>query len=161
MAAVQDPRWVLTNQCIINLFWTTLAIVGSEQLAAQEKELLARSEQLAAREKELLAKSDPPRADLQLSPGCPTEPLEHLICADADLAFWQDLVSEIYQHKWGQLDANGQQILRQGQLDWLRNMRVNCYVVPAAGTWNAAEMARAKSCVLESFKERVAVLTNN
>ena len=89
-----------------------------------------------------------------------TGPFEHLICADADLAFWQNLVSEIYQHRWRQLDTNGQQILRQGQLNWLRNMRVDCNV-PETGTWNAAEMARARSCVLQSTKERVAVLSNN
>jgi uncharacterized protein YecT (DUF1311 family) len=89
-----------------------------------------------------------------------TEPFERLICADADLAFWQNLVSEIYQHRWRQLDTNGQQILCQGQLDWLRNVRVDCNV-PEIGTWNAAEMARARSCVLQSTKERVAVLSNN
>jgi uncharacterized protein YecT (DUF1311 family) len=83
-----------------------------------------------------------------------------LVCADADLAFWQNLVSEIYQHRWQQLDTNGQQILRQGQLDWLRKLRVDCNV-PETGAWNAAEMARAKSCVLKSTKERVAVLSNN
>jgi uncharacterized protein YecT (DUF1311 family) len=92
-----------------------------------------------------------------------TEPIERLgeICRDADLAFWQNLMSEIYQHKWQQLDANGQQMLHQGQLDWLRNMRVSCYVAPETGTWNAADMARAMSCVLQSTKERVAVLSNN
>jgi uncharacterized protein YecT (DUF1311 family)/Na+-transporting methylmalonyl-CoA/oxaloacetate decarboxylase gamma subunit len=153
-------------------------LARSEQLAAQEKELLARSEQLAAREKELLAISDvPPRAQLSAEVPEPqevtakapepsilcknlTEPFEHLICADADLTFWQNLVNEIYQHRWRQLDTNGQQILRQGQFDWLRNMRVDCNV-PETSTWNPAEMARAKSCVLQSTKERVAVLSNN
>jgi uncharacterized protein YecT (DUF1311 family) len=164
----------------------------SRQLAALEKELLARSEQLAAREKELLAwpvgavpplstspfdkpvSTSPTVVETQAVPAATaptselpsilcknlTEPFEHLICADADLAFWQNLVSEIYQHRWRQLDTNGQQILRQGQLDWLRNMRVDCNV-PETGTWNAAEMPRAKSCVLQSTKERVAVLSNN
>ena len=89
-----------------------------------------------------------------------TEPIEHLICADADLAFWQNLVSEIYQHRWRQTDTNGQQILRQGQLDWLGKLRNDCnaaFQLPVSGT----EMARAKSCVLQSTKERVAVLSNN
>src|SRR5262245_34029145 len=148
-------------------------LARSEQLAAQEKELLARSEQLAVREK-LLAKSDvlqmqtTPAAQLpdpipepiELSILCKNELFEHLICADADLAFWPNLVSEIYQHRWRQLDTNGQQILRQDQLDWLRNMRVDCNV-PETGTRNTAEMERAKSCVLQSTKERVAVLSNN
>jgi uncharacterized protein YecT (DUF1311 family) len=144
-------------------------LARSEQLAAQERELLARSEQLAAREKKVLGDVPPMAAQVQPSVGTEpkiilcenlTEPFEHLTCADADLAFWQNLVSEIYQHRWRQLDTNGQQILRQGQLDWLRNMRVGCNV-PETGTWNAAEMARAKSCVLQSTKERVAVLSNN
>ena len=155
----------------------------SEQLATLEKQLAVQAdvllrEQLAARGVSSRDSTAPSAAELSTAPAqaaqtqlaagsarpiCEklTEPIEHLICADADLAFWQNLVSEIYQHKWGQLDANGQQILRQGELDWLRNMRVNCYVVPATGAWNAAEMARAKSCVLQSIKERVAVLSNN
>jgi|SRR5262245_27421971 len=96
---------------------------------------------------------------IELSVLCENELFKHLICADADLAFWPNLVSKIYQHKWRQLDTNGQQKLLQGQLDWLRNIRVECN--PETGTRNAAEMARAKSCVLQSTKERVAVLSNN
>jgi len=139
-------EWLSTPQFqlpVKSVVWASAAaVLIAVILASAVLELEKRSEQLAICEKL-------------------TEPIEHLICADADLAFWQNLVSEIYQHKWGQLDANGQQILRQGELDWLRNMRVNCYVVPATGAWNAAEMARAKSCVLQSIKERVAVLSNN
>lgn len=163
-------------------------LARSEQLAAREKELLAtfpvgvgyspspfrahanpvahsdpdaHSEVSAATAPETIPAAQAPASELP-SILCKnlTEPFEHLICADADLAFWQNLVSEIYQHRWGQLDTNGQQILRQGQLDWLRNMRVDCNV-PETGTWNAAEMARARSCVLQSTKERVAVLSNN
>jgi hypothetical protein len=157
-------------------------LARSEQLAAQEKELLARSEQLVAREEELrpktalsLAPSEMPAT--QDEPSIPSilcethifvdpsgrdtewrRPL--LVCADDDLAFWQNLVSEIYRHRWERLDRNGRQTLLQGQLDWLKNVRVNCnaaFQVPVSGT----EMARAKSCVLHSTKERVAVLSNN
>jgi uncharacterized protein YecT (DUF1311 family) len=167
-------------------------LARSEQLAAQERELLARSEQLAAREEKVLtvvppaiqagiedaqakggtAQTEvqaPAAAQAQASVGTEpkvilcenlTKPFEHLICADADLAFWQNLVSEIYQHRWRQLDTNGQQILGQGQLDWLKKLRADCNV-PETGTLNAAEMARAKSCVLQSTKERVAVLSND
>jgi uncharacterized protein YecT (DUF1311 family)/Na+-transporting methylmalonyl-CoA/oxaloacetate decarboxylase gamma subunit len=156
-------------------------LARSEQLVAQEKALLARSEQLAAREKESLVNAIPTQTPqegsapvfaplafqpepipepIELSVLCKNELFEHLICADADLAFWPNLVSEIYQHRWRQLDTNGQQMLRQDQLDWLRNMRVDCNV-PEAGTRNEAEMERAKSCVLQSTKKRVAVLSNN
>jgi uncharacterized protein YecT (DUF1311 family) len=160
-------------------------LARSEQLAAREKELLARSDMppragamplrpaSTSEPIPVVAHSEtqaPPAATLPEIIPCKnlTEPFEHLICADADLAFWQNLVSEIYQHRWRQLDTNGQQILRQGQLeilrqgqlDWLRNMRVDCNVTET-GTWNAAEMARARSCVLQSTKERVAVLSNN
>jgi len=89
-----------------------------------------------------------------------TEQFEHLICFDTDLEFWQKLMMEIYQHRMLQLDTNGQEVLRQGQLDWLGNMRNDCnaaFQVPVSGT----EMERAKSCVLQSTKERVAVLSNN
>jgi hypothetical protein len=155
-------------------------LARSDQLAAQEKELLARS----AREQEL------PMAQASESPVSPTEmpaaqapsatsepeslckitqswrqqfvpePPPQLICADSDLNFWHQLVTEIYEYKWRQLDTNGQKILRQGQLDWLRNMRLRCnaaFQVPVSGT----EMARAMSCILQSNKKRVAVLSNN
>jgi Lysozyme inhibitor LprI len=181
-------------------------LARSEQLAAQERELQARSEQLAAREKELLAISDGlPRASLSIAPSSAaqaqasasappttapaeapsasvateeapaaqpptsqpkvilcenthTESYADLICADADLASWQNLVRELYQHRWRQLDANGQQKLRQAQLDWLRKLRVDCNV-PVTNAWKVAEMARARSCVLKSTKKRVAVLS--
>jgi hypothetical protein len=157
-------------------------LARSEQLAAQEKELLARSEQLAAREEELrppaaasAVPAEGPQARAHVTESGPsilcetyiTEPggykrlIEQppsLICLDDELAFWQNLVKEIYFHKWTHLDKNGQNIFRQGQLDWLRNMSVNCNAeVPVSGT----EMARAKSCILQSTKERVAVLSNN
>jgi uncharacterized protein YecT (DUF1311 family) len=163
-------------------------LARSEQLAAREKELLAtfpvgveyspspfrahanpvahsdpdaHSEVPAATAPETIPAAQTPASELP-SILCKnlTEPFEHLICIDADLAFWQNLGDEIYQHRWRQLDTNGQQILRQGQLDWLKNMRADCNV-PETGTWNAAEMARARSCVLQSTKERVAVLSNN
>ena len=89
-----------------------------------------------------------------------TEQFEHLICFDTDLEFWQHLMMEIYRHRELQLDTNGQEILRQGQLDWLGKLRNDCnaaFQVPVSGT----EIARAKSCVLQSTKERVAVLSNN
>jgi uncharacterized protein YecT (DUF1311 family) len=163
----------------------------SRQLAAQEKEQLARSEQLAAQEKELLARWDrlaaqekgqavgfePPseiRGADRPSILCKisiTEPglmpratggidRPRLDCTDADLAFWQNLVSAIYEHRWRQLDTNGQQRLHQAQLNWLKNMRADCkaaFEVPVSET----AMARAKSCVLQSTKKRVAVLSNN
>jgi len=162
-------------------------LARSEQLAAQGKELLARlarsedrpqlaevspssaltgapSEERNWEEKD--RKAEEAWKEWQKSksarPICEnvTEPFEHLICADADLEFWQHLMMEIYRHRMLQLDTNGQEILRQGQLDWLRNMRFDCnaaFQVPVSET----EMARAKSCVLQSTKERVAVLTNN
>ena len=46
-------------------------LARSEQLAAQEKELLARSEQLAAREKDLLAMSSAPIAQTSPTPSAP------------------------------------------------------------------------------------------
>jgi len=139
----------------------------SGQLEALEKRLDAWSERLAALDEER-------KGGVAVGVGAPpllppmticenlTEPIELLICADADLAFWGNLMGEIYEHKLRQLDANGQQILHQGQLDWLGNMRVNCNVPETGTTWkNAADMERAKSCVLQWTKERVAVLSNN
>jgi hypothetical protein len=162
---------------------------GAMQLHDQlrARTLLARSEQLAARERELFptqaaaaaatlpvaqageATATSPAAQAatrERSILCETSVTEPqgaplLVSADADLAFWQKLVSEIYQHRWKQLDTNGQKILRQGQLDWLlRDMRVHSNAAFQASV-SGTEMARAKSCVLQSTKKRVAVLSNN
>jgi uncharacterized protein YecT (DUF1311 family) len=162
-------------------------LARSEQLAAQERELLARSERLVAREKEVFgnvpatqaqAAPEPVEAPAEAAPPIAEVPAKRapeigpkvtlcestshefaaLICADANLAFWQNLVREIYEHRWQQLDANGQQILRQAQLDWLRKLPVDCNV-PETNAWKAG--TRARSCVLKSTKKRVAVLINN
>jgi len=93
----------------------------SRQLAALEKEQLARSEQLAAREEELrsrtqasaAATAEGPQAQAHVTESGPsilcesyiTEPggykrlIEQppsLICLDDELAFWQNLAKEIY-----------------------------------------------------------------
>jgi uncharacterized protein YecT (DUF1311 family)/Na+-transporting methylmalonyl-CoA/oxaloacetate decarboxylase gamma subunit len=154
-------------------------LARSEQLAAREKELHAGFQPAQARQP---AAYSPAPSRLEASPPIETQAAvppavqappskprilcnifagsEHLMCFDDDLIFWQNLVFAIYQHTWQQLDTNGQQILRQGQLDWVRNMLVDCdaaFTVPVSGT----EMARAKSCVLQSTKERVAILSKN
>jgi hypothetical protein len=155
-------------------------LARSEQLAAREKELLGKSDVLSMQTSAVPETPEVeglPQAEARVTETKPTrlcdtsitEPATAIggielpplhICSDADLAFWQNLVSEIYQHKWRQLDANGQKRLRQGQLDWLGKLRNDCnaaFQVPVSGT----EMARAKSCVLQSIKGRVAVLSNN
>jgi uncharacterized protein YecT (DUF1311 family) len=156
-------------------------LARSEQLAARERELfptqaastaetaITAPQAPAATTTSPAAQAAPPIAEVpakrepQIGPKvtlCESTSHEFadLICADANLAFWQNLVREIYEHRWQQLDANGQQILRQAQLDWLRKLRVDCNV-PETDAWKAG--TRARSCVLKSTKKRVAVLINN
>jgi uncharacterized protein YecT (DUF1311 family) len=102
-----------------------------------------------------------PRTGEKPSVDCnkPNEPIENLLCADADLAEWDGRMGQIYQRKLSGLSPNGQAVLRQRQRDWLKIRDVTCNV-PKTGNWNAGDMAPAKPCILQMMKQRVAELNN-
>jgi uncharacterized protein YecT (DUF1311 family) len=92
----------------------------------------------------------------------PNEPVENLLCADADLALWDGRMGQVYKQKMQQLGGRqGQQgqILRQKQIEWLKIRDSNCRV-PKAGNWSAMDLAPAKPCILQITKQRVTELTN-
>jgi uncharacterized protein YecT (DUF1311 family) len=103
-----------------------------------------------------------PRTNEQPSISCSktNEPVETLLCADADLALWDGHMGQIYQQRLQALGSNGQSSLRQSQRDWIKARAINCKV-PKDGTWNANDLAPAKPCILQMTKQRVAELTNS
>jgi uncharacterized protein YecT (DUF1311 family) len=87
----------------------------------------------------------------------PNEPIENLLCADADLAEWDGRMGQTYQRKMSGLSSNGQAALRQRQRDWLKIRDATCNV-PKTGNWNVGDLAPAKPCILQMMKQRVAEL---
>jgi uncharacterized protein YecT (DUF1311 family) len=102
-----------------------------------------------------------PRTGEKPSVDCnkPNEPIENLLCADADLAEWDGRMGQTYQRKLSGLNPNGQAVLRQRQRDWLKIRDATCNV-PKTGNWNAGDLAPAKPCILQMMKQRVAELNN-
>jgi uncharacterized protein YecT (DUF1311 family) len=87
------------------------------------------------------------------------EPIENLLCADADLAEWDGRMGQIYQRKLRQLSSDDQRSFRQRQREWLNIRDATCRV-SKSGSWNAADLAPAKPCILQMMKQRVAELNN-
>lgn len=86
------------------------------------------------------------------------EPVENLLCADADLAEWDGRMGKLYHQKMKQLDASERKRLLQDQRNWIKIRAANCNV-SKTGTWNPAELAPAKPCILQMTKRRVTELT--
>jgi uncharacterized protein YecT (DUF1311 family) len=85
------------------------------------------------------------------------EPIERLICADADLAEWDARMDTIYTRKLN--DGRNKERLRQEQSNWIALRDTQCKV-PKAGNWSAAELAPTKPCVLRMMQVRVDELTS-
>jgi uncharacterized protein YecT (DUF1311 family) len=102
-----------------------------------------------------------PRTGEKPSVDCnkPKEPIENLLCADADLAEWDGRLGQIYQRKLSGLSLNDQTVLRQRQRDWFKIRDATCNV-PKTGNWNAGDLAPAKPCILQMMKQRVSELNN-
>jgi len=83
-----------------------------------------------------------------------TEPIENLICADAELAEWDGRMGQEFQMKLKQGS-----ITRQQQRDWITRRAVQCQM-PRTGDWSVAELAPKKRCVLRIIKERVDELSS-
>jgi serine/threonine protein kinase len=103
-----------------------------------------------------------PRQGEQPSFSCTTarEPIEHLMCADAELAIWDGRMGQIYRRKLNSLTGDRLASFRQQQRDWLvrRDSRCN---VPLMGNWSISELAPKKPCILQMIKERVNELERN
>ena len=96
-----------------------------------------------------------PRTTQQPSPGVdcvkPTEPMEFLICADAELAEWDGRMGRLYLAKRN--DGRDKTAFFQQQIDWLKRRNAQCGI-PRSGNLTIAGLAPAKRCVLEMTKQR-------
>jgi uncharacterized protein YecT (DUF1311 family) len=96
-----------------------------------------------------------PRTTQQPSPGVdcvkPTEPMEFLICADAELAEWDGRMGRLYLAKRN--DGRDKTAFFQQQVDWLKRRNSQCGI-PRSGNLSIAGLAPAKQCVLEMTKQR-------
>ena len=98
-----------------------------------------------------------PRTTQQPSVDCakPNEPIEFLICADAELAEWDGRMAQIYKVKLN--DGRNQEAFRRQQRMWLESRDTRCDV-PKRGNWSIAQLAPKKACILQMMKERTSAL---
>jgi len=98
-----------------------------------------------------------PRTTEQPSPGVdchrPNEPVENLLCADADLAKVDGRMGRLYQQKMQQLAAADRNSLRQQQRDWIRIRDATCNI-PMSGSLSADDLAPTKPCILKLTQQR-------
>jgi len=86
------------------------------------------------------------------------EPIEHLICADADLAYWDGEMGRVYH---GQLDqqktSEAKRDLNKQQNEWQRRRDNQCDI-PDAGDFPPAKLCGKKDCILGQIKVRIGEL---
>jgi uncharacterized caspase-like protein len=94
-----------------------------------------------------------PRTNQQASFNCskPSEPLEQLICADAELAEWDGRMGSVYFRKRD--DGRNRVQYIQQQRDWIARRDAQCQV-PKSGDWSIASLTPLKPCILEAIKQR-------
>jgi uncharacterized protein YecT (DUF1311 family) len=83
------------------------------------------------------------------------EPIERLMCADADLAYWDGEMGRIYHEKLDQQKAaEDKESLMKQQHAWQRERDEKCDI-PDSSDLSACQLAKYKDCVLELIKMRV------
>jgi uncharacterized protein YecT (DUF1311 family) len=102
-----------------------------------------------------------PRTVEQPSPGVDcnntNEPIENLLCADADLAKADGRMGRLYQRRMQQLGAADKADLRQQQRNWIRLRDATCNI-PISGNLSVAELAPTKPCILKITQRRTSEL---
>jgi uncharacterized protein YecT (DUF1311 family) len=86
------------------------------------------------------------------------EPIEHLICADADLAYWDGEMGRAYHAQLDQQktpEARGD--LNKQQNEWQRRRDNQCDM-PDAGDIPPAKLCGKKECILGQIKVRISEL---
>jgi uncharacterized protein YecT (DUF1311 family) len=103
-----------------------------------------------------------PRINQQPSFHCATakEPIEFLICADAELAMWDGRMGQAHRHQLTLLAGNRPRSFRQQQRNWLVRQDTKCNV-PLYGGWSLSELAPKTPCLLEIIKQRVTELMSD
>lgn len=80
-------------------------------------------------------------------------PVEILICADADLAHWDNQLGQAYNSRRRGLDETARLRLRDEQRQWAQTRRAQCNI-PSSST-NLAELARLKPCLMQMTQRRI------
>ena len=86
------------------------------------------------------------------------EPIEDLICADAELSAWDSAMAEAYRRLL-QRSSDGKRI-RNSQREFLNRRLAECRL-PRTGRLAICDLAQAKPCVLRMTEERTIQLQNN
>ena len=86
------------------------------------------------------------------------EPIEHLICADADLAYWDGEMGRLYHEQFDQQKTpEAKRDLNKRQNEWQRRRDNQCDI-PDAGDFPPAKLCGKKECILSQIKARVGEL---
>jgi uncharacterized protein YecT (DUF1311 family) len=86
------------------------------------------------------------------------EPIEHLICADADLAYWDGEMGRLYHEQFDQQKTpEAKRDLNKQQNEWQRRRDNQCDI-PDAGDFPPAKLCGKKECILSQIKARVGEL---
>src|SRR5262249_38751155 len=94
-----------------------------------------------------------PRTYQQPSIDCraPNEPIEHLICADGELADWDGRMGRAFQAKLN--DGRNRAAFIARQRTWIARRDAECGV-PKYGSFSIAQLAPLKPCMVRLTRER-------
>jgi uncharacterized protein YecT (DUF1311 family) len=94
-----------------------------------------------------------PRTYQQPSIDCraPNEPIEHLICADGDLAEWDGRMGRLFRARLN--DGRDRERFTAQQRAWIARRDAECGV-PKSGSYSIAQLAPLKPCIVRMTRER-------
>jgi uncharacterized protein YecT (DUF1311 family) len=81
------------------------------------------------------------------------EPIEQMICADADLARENAELQRAFDLKIARLAPNERTRLRQEEREWISRRDTDCNI-PRSGSWDQMALRRLKTCVIDKTRAR-------
>ncbi len=86
------------------------------------------------------------------------EPIEHLICADADLAYWHGELVRLYEEQIAQQKtAEDKQNLKDQERGWIKRRDDQCDI-PNSADFPPEKLCGKKDCILSQIKNRAGEL---
>jgi uncharacterized protein YecT (DUF1311 family) len=83
------------------------------------------------------------------------EPIEQMVCADADMARANADLQKLYFQKRRQLSsADARKDLYDQEMNWIDQRNADCGV-PRSGTWSEMELRKLKTCFIDHTRARV------
>jgi len=80
------------------------------------------------------------------------QPIEHIICADADLTSWDGRLGASFKKRAARLDPVFRAALLKNQNDWLKLRNYKCDIPT---TWTETDVALVKSCLVLATANRI------